>query len=352
MDKPRIALVSVFRESGIGGVAVHSSNLLRRLRGAGWRVVKVDYARARLPSGWGAKATTLVRQIGRLLRARLRGVRLYHFHASNQAIVFYLLAPWLRLAGGRVVLSIHSGYGYDRWLGEHPGFDRLNRALLRCANRLVFMNPEEAERIWRRYPFMAGRIVTVNPFIAPPPGELAATGDRPAGDGIFRVATLGAWAARYNVEEAAEAVHRFVLSTGVPTEMTVVQSTGMVEPEYRARLLRDFERLRADMTITVLEDVDDVPAVMRRQDLFIRPSKLDSYGLCVAEALAVGTPVIATDVCRRCAAARLYRQGDLDALVEHIQEVYRAGDGSDTSLLAPEEDSFRGYLAIYEVLDR
>ncbi len=73
---------------------------------------------------------------------------------------------------------------------------------------------------------------------------------------------------------------------------------------------------RKSIEVIILEDSNTILQVLAEHDVFIRPSFLDSYGLCVAESLLVGTPAIATDVCRRCSQAMLYRQGDFDTLQE------------------------------------
>ena len=344
-----VVLVSIFRESLIGGVSVHSSNLYDRLVEEGIGVEKVNYAEAFLQSNPFAKGFTLLGQGARLVVLRLRGARLFHFHASNQALVYYLFGPLLALLGAKLILSIHSGYGFDKWLGEHPGYDRVNRLLFRALDRLVFMNPEESGRIAERYPFLRNRIVTVNPFIAPPRSVLERNAHAPAA-AEFRVATVGAWGPRYNVEEAVEATYAFAGSVDVPVRMTVIQSTSLVVPDYREEVLGKFAEWGNRITIDLVEDTDDILGLLSRQDLFIRPSKGDSYGLCVAEALVVGTPAIVTDVCRRCSAATLYRQGDTERLTALIAAVYAKRGGPYPSLLSPSEDSFTGYRAVYSDL--
>ncbi len=61
----------------------------------------------------------------------------------------------------------------------------------------------------------------------------------------------------------------------------------------------------------------DIPALMAQSELFVLPSVYEPHGIVVAEAMAVGTPVIAS---RDCGAARdLVRQG-------HTGRLFRAGD--------------------------
>ena len=349
---PRLALVSVFRETIIGGVAVHSSNLYERLVGEGYDVAKVDYATIGQQASVFNKLSTVLSIGGRLLKLRFGGTRLFHFHASNQALIFYLFGPLLALLGARVILSIHSGYGFNNWLDEHPWYDRLNRLALRTLDQIVFMNPQESERTAQRYTFLKGRISTVNPFIAPANEIVRSLPQRQVDPNVFRIVTIGAWGSRYNVEEAVEAAARLAEEVPVRVSITVVQSTSTFEPAYKDQVLGRFDELSDRLIIKVIEDTDAILPLLATHDVFVRPSKGDSYGLCVAEALLVGTPAIATDVCQRCSTALLYRQGDSNRLDSLLQSVYdeRELAGEQRSLLSPKEDSFQGYLRVYEQL--
>lgn len=344
-----IVLISVFRESLIGGLAVHSSNLYERLLENGCQVEKIDYAflfrRSSVP-----RRIWIVFKIGaRLLQLRLRGTRIFHLHASNRALLFYLYAPLLFLTGGRIILSLHSGYGYERWLTDNPVYHQLNRVFFRLLSRLVFMNPEESARIRARYPFLKDRIITVNPFIGPPARQLPALG-RHEDRTRMKIATIGVWEQRYNVEEAVAAAVRFHSDTRVPTTITVLQSTIREEPAYKERTMGEIEAARKSIEVIILEDQKDILAILAKQDVFVRPSYLDSYGLCVAESLLVGTPAIATDVCRRCSGAMLYKRGDKETLAQHLMTAWSNRDLPRKSGLEITEDSFNGYFLEYSKL--
>jgi len=344
--KNPIVLISVFRESLIGGLAVHSSNLYERLLENGYQAERIDYAflfrRSSVP-----RRIWIVFKIGvRLLELRLRGSRLFHLHASNRALLFYIYAPMLYLTGARIVLSLHSGYGYERWVTDNPIYHRLNKVFFRLLNRLVFMNPEESARIRARYPFLSDRIVTVNPFIGPPDKELPVLGRHPDHERM-KIATIGVWEQRYNVEEAVAAAVRFHAVTGVPTTITVLQSTIREEPVYKQRTMVEIEEARQSIEVVILEDRKDILAILAAHDVFVRPSYLDSYGLWVAESLLVGTPAIATDVCRRCSAAMLYTRGETETLDRHLMTAWENRDAPRKSGLADTEDSFNGYLKEY-----
>lgn len=349
--KQPIVLISIFRETVIGGIAVHSSNLFERIREEGLPVTKVNFAEIFIRTSWPSKLRMVLRVGYQLLVLRWRGSRIFHFHASNRAVLFYLYAPLVALTGGRIMLSLHSGYGYDRWLGENPFYHRCNQIFYRLLDRLIFMNPEESEKIRTRYPFLGDRVVTINPFIAPPQAAIPDMHAVPRDAGSYKMAAIGVWMQRYNVEEAIRAAVRFRQSAGVPVSMTILMSTVIIEPEYRSTLEGIIAEARKTIEVQVLEDRDNVLEVLVEQDVFVRSSRLDSYGLCVAESLLVGTPVIATDVCRRCTRALLYRQGDEKELDRLLKAVWlKKKTASRVRMLDTLEDSFYGYLREYEAL--
>lgn len=349
MNHP-IVLISIFRESLIGGVAVHSSNLYERLVENGYKVERIDFAFVfRRPLL--LRRFWIVVKVGfRLLRLRFQGASIFHFHASNRALMYYLFAPMLVLTGGKVILSLHSGVGYNKWLKSNPFYDRLNKAFMPLLERLIFMNPEESARIRKRYPVIADRIVTVNPFIAPPQRAIPDLSAIVHPPGEMKIATIGVWEQRYNVEEAVLAAVRFQEETKIPTSITVLQSTVRLQPKYKERVMGQIEEARKSIDVTIIEDSNKILPILAAHDVFIRPSFLDSYGLCVAESLLVGTPAIATDVCRRCSQAKLYKQGDFDALHRHLLAAYAEKNKKRKNLLSPSEDSFHGYEREYRGL--
>jgi glycosyltransferase involved in cell wall biosynthesis len=54
-------------------------------------------------------------------------------------------------------------------------------------------------------------------------------------------------------------------------------------------------------------------AALHEARLFVRPNHIDSFGVAVAEALQLGTPAVASDVCNRAMGALVFPAGDYDA---------------------------------------
>lgn len=74
-----------------------------------------------------------------------------------------------------------------------------------------------------------------------------------------------------------------------------------------------------------LEDQREMWPLLRRAQLFIRPTLSDSYGISIAEALYFGVPAIASDVCVRPPNTILYQTGNVAELIVQAQKVLTYG---------------------------
>jgi glycosyltransferase involved in cell wall biosynthesis len=74
---------------------------------------------------------------------------------------------------------------------------------------------------------------------------------------------------------------------------------------YLTRLYGLVENLHLEDAVVFLGERDDIPRVLRALDILLVPSTVEPFGRTVAEAMAMGTPVIAT------------REGGPSELIEH-----------------------------------
>jgi glycosyltransferase involved in cell wall biosynthesis len=90
---------------------------------------------------------------------------------------------------------------------------------------------------------------------------------------------------------------------GIPVKTTVVSSLRWTPDDYvgpkSARLVEtEKERLgRSTMTVLGSQPNDDVMRLMREHDFLVLPTFHDTFGFVALEAMAMGTPVIATETC-------------------------------------------------------
>lgn len=94
--------------------------------------------------------------------------------------------------------------------------------------------------------------------------------------------------------------------------------TRLTDEEYLARIRSRIAELKIeDSFLIVLESIEFWP-VLEKSHIFIRPTCTDSYGVSVAEALALGIPSVTSDVCKRPEGATLFRCRDIDDLYAKV----------------------------------
>jgi glycosyltransferase involved in cell wall biosynthesis len=118
----------------------------------------------------------------------------------------------------------------------------------------------------------------------------------------------------YGFDLAVAAIAR--MRAKYPGVGCVVMGSG----EDRARAERQIRDAAIADSVLLLGDVDHTTclAVMARSDVFIRPTLCDGDSISVREALALGTPVVASRTGTRPAGANLFSTGNLDELLWSI----------------------------------
>ncbi len=66
--------------------------------------------------------------------------------------------------------------------------------------------------------------------------------------------------------------------------------------------------------------------LFKEVDVFVRPTITDSYGISVAEALSLGIPAVASDVCERAPGALLFPKGNQEEFIKRIEEAFNTGE--------------------------
>jgi glycosyltransferase involved in cell wall biosynthesis len=92
-------------------------------------------------------------------------------------------------------------------------------------------------------------------------------------------------ASRLKGIDILETACRFLNANGQMVELTIVGNSGQLAGWHGVSHVRGLGRI----------DHKSLPAVLREHDVLILPSRFDSFGMVVAEAMACGLPVIATE---------------------------------------------------------
>jgi glycogen(starch) synthase len=103
--------------------------------------------------------------------------------------------------------------------------------------------------------------------------------------------------------------------------------------------IRDARELGVAGNLEVLGELEHSAALglIARSDAFLRPTTHDGDSISVREALALGVPCVASDVCARPEGTRVFTAGDEQSLVQTVREALAAGPGVQPSVDAGPE---------------
>jgi glycosyltransferase involved in cell wall biosynthesis len=119
-------------------------------------------------------------------------------------------------------------------------------------------------------------------------------------------------------------------------------------PETDSREFRaDAQRFGVAGRLEDFGELDHGPAlaVIEASDVFVRPTSADGDSVSVREALTLGVPCVATDVCARPAGVRVCRAGDPADLARKVDEASRS-----TRAPIPQPDTVAYLRALYDRL--
>ena len=200
---------------------------------------------------------------------------------------------------------------------------------------------ERVPRFWRMADLVladseavAARLVALDPGLAPVVVGLAVDLDPPAADDHWAgvegpvIGFVGRFEPRKGVHDllsAVPAIRAGVAArggTGVSVVLVGDEPFGTA-PQYTRRLLED----AAALGVEHIRWHDNAAGLMRHMDVLVLPSSAEPFGTVLAEAMAVGTPVVATavdglpEVVDDGVTGRLVPPGDPRALAAAVLEV-------------------------------
>jgi glycosyltransferase involved in cell wall biosynthesis len=166
-------------------------------------------------------------------------------------------------------------------------------------------------------PALSGKLVVVEPVLLTP--RLLGYYESVTRQGGV-IGSTGLWDRTYDFGTVIQVFE--TLRTQQPELVSILElavSTAGADPEYRREILTKIAASAYAPFIAVFEDHPDVLTRIARWSALLRATVRDSYGMAVREAIALGTPVVATDCCERPRTARVVPSGNHVMMIDAVR---------------------------------
>jgi glycosyltransferase involved in cell wall biosynthesis len=292
-----------------------------------------------------------------LLRAFIAGPRrILHYQALDWR-TRCLVALWGMLTGRKSVISIHA-HSAEFSLQAPPLRRAVIRFFLKRTSAVIACNPGIVEQVVE----LTGdrsRVHHVPAFILPPPS--AADAPLPADLEAFladrspRLLWVG-WSELiegrdlYGLDQTLTMLER--LRERFPDLGCVLWFSGIrAEAHWQALWQKCVERRLDRMLYVQNAGLPEIFPLFRRCDVYLRPTITDGDSVSVREALAMGTPVVASDAAPRPSGCVTFRASDADDYLSKVEAVLGDLEAARAKAASePLEDNGSKILAIYREL--
>ena len=267
-----------------------------------------------------------------------------------------LVALWGMLTGRRTVISIH-GQSFEYSMRGGPLRRALIRFFLRRTSAVIACNPGIEAQV-RAITGERARVRHIPAFIPPPEGPgpplppdleefLRAHQPRLLWVGWSR---LLEGRDLYGLDLTLDLVER--LRGRFPQLGCVLWFSGVEDRAHWERLWESAGQRGLREALHVAHGgLPEIHPLFRRAEVFLRPTVSDGDSVSVREALALGTPVVASDAATRPAGCTVFRTGDAADLVRAALEVLDDLPAARARLSRrPAEDNGEKILALYREL--
>jgi glycosyltransferase involved in cell wall biosynthesis len=296
-----VAIAQVLVSTRPGGGPQHVLDVVQGLRARGWRPIVVGPPDGPMFGQFGAAGVETVALrtdrlspltvLGLVRLIRRHGVRLVHSHGKGAGLHGRLAA---RLTGVPAVHTLH-GLHYERYARPiRAAYLTLERRLSRCSHVVVNVSREQEVEGLALGLFTPGqsRVIRNGVDVA---GLAARALDRWDARRALRLeqsALVVGTAARLDEVKRLDLLLRAVEVALPPSFEVVVIGAGPEEARLRG-LAHD---LGLDRRVTFAGELPGAASLFAAFDVFVAPSRKEGLPLAVLEAMALGLPVVASDI--------------------------------------------------------
>jgi glycogen synthase len=305
-----------------GGVAIHVQQLHRFLRERGVEAKVLDIGKGGRPAPDVLPVRSLV-QFGLRLAGFLSAGWTVHVHTSGNNPKSWMLAAAAGLPAPRAprVITLHSGLLPD-FLAASSARRAFARAALAGYSRVVAVS-EAVKQALVNCGVPAEKIKVHPAFCASQvqPGPVAAAVE------LARARRQPLLAVAHHPSPVYGRMVTFralrLLADELPDVGLAVFGPGTRTPEFA----RDAREARVAAHLEDLGELDHAEALglLSRCDVFIRPTTHDGDAISVREALTLGVPCVASDVCARPEGTYLFRSGHAPELALRVRQALAEG---------------------------
>jgi len=326
-----------------GGVSVQIAVLHRRLSSMpGVCCVVLDIGSSRRQKRSGClPSRNLLEFCWNLGRYVARGYSV-HVHTNGANLKSWMLAFVSGVAGvltgRRIIVSLGSGSAPD-YVARRTGLTRtLIRSALRLAAVIICRNDRTRLALLAlRVP--TGKLTVLAGFYGVDPDEIAAVPPVVEEFLEHRTPVIGAIASvgpEYGIPLVAEVAAK--LRAYYPDLGLVLVGSGAPD--------------EPDQSMCVTGEVPRSTAlgIIRKLDVFVRPTYFDGDASSVREALALGVPVVASDTDFRPDGVIKFRRGDADDLADKV--IAALGTSTRNRTVASSSGSLEQLLGIYQAVTK
>jgi glycosyltransferase involved in cell wall biosynthesis len=296
-----VAIAQVLVSTRPGGGPHHVLAVAQGLRARGWRPIVAGpadgpmFERFRAAGvqtvALGADRLSPLTLLGLVRLIRRHGVRLVHSHGKGAGLYGRLAA---RLAGVPAVHTLH-GLHYERYARPvRAAYLALERRLSACTHVVVNVSRAQETEGLALGLFRSGqsRVIRNGVDVAGLGARALDRWDARVALGLDQAALVIGSAARFDEVKQLDLLLRALAAIPRPSFGVALIGHGPEEPRLR-RLTRE---LGLEQRVTFAGEIPEAAALFPAFDVFATPSRKEGLPLAVLEAMAVGLPVVASDI--------------------------------------------------------